>query len=512
MNPPNHTRLPELILAVDGLDLQLTQSDLLGHAPWGGRETIDYEKIEYFATWPKDRLGTKQVQHSTRRWFFDLNRGNGQPNSFYSRMQHEGYDLKRTLRTGSNEVDAREHNKQMRDWLSALSSDPSIPLVYVTGSSRDTEIRRILLDLANGREVYLIHFGRKSQFQQHELAMFANVQDLVKMKAVNEIYYKRPEPARIQTPPTASPAPVAVEQPEPAMGSLGAQLLDALRKAKLPEPLSTETEDSTDPPVVETSPVSSETSEQDPALSMASQRPEKGSSDETTDEEDSPNKEQRMLYVPDDLARSSSMPSQQPALIVIDCANIDVTTKTFYGPEVELTKELRLQWDRLQDWVDDDWGQKYGQIVPVLQDNGGENLPFANYLASVGFHPTPLIEPQDGRSVDDEAIIKLLKEMKHRIGDVVVISNDGDYFDTLCEIHEANFDPKRRIIVVGFLDRMNSRYLTADFIEVLDLERDLDLFLQPLPDRHIGIEVDDFDAASFLDKLEVFASFAPQKG
>ena len=142
-------------------------------------------------------------------------------------------------------------------------------------------------------------------------------------------------------------------------------------------------------------------------------------------------------------------------------------------------------------------------MVPVLRHSSIAISGFASYLSSLGFKPL-VINPQADRSVVDEAIIKLLEDMRSRAGDVMLLSSDGGYFDHLDQLRSSASGSERRVIVAGFLDRVSFKYREAEWLELLDVERDLQLFLVDLPNRYLPVDVDDFDANAFLEETGLF--------
>ena len=153
-------------------------------------------------------------------------------------------------------------------------------------------------------------------------------------------------------------------------------------------------------------------------------------------------------------------------------------------------------------------------IKAFLQD-GEKEKGFAGYLRSIGFEAVllqrepRLEEPHRQRSVVDEAICKNLAAVRDRRVDILVVSHDGDYYEDLEVLRDS--DPERRVGVVGFVELMNARYSTQ-WIERIDLEREVRAFDYRLPNRSTPVtvtRVDDYDPSASLD---VFAAEPARAG
>ncbi len=195
-------------------------------------------------------------------------------------------------------------------------------------------------------------------------------------------------------------------------------------------------------------------------------------------------------------------------LIVGDMENTDWTLGEVLGHRPR--RSDRPDWERLPDWVAryQDLERASFRFIPVHQVHELSNLDgYVHKMRSFGYRPF-LVKREHDREVVDEAIIRLLHEMRDRPGDIVLLSHDGVYYDALKELRIDPRGNERAITVVGFTDRMSRRYLEADWITTIDLE-ELGLFDDPLPNRYLPVAVDDFDAAALLNESGLFPPVDP---
>jgi putative heme uptake system protein len=114
-------------------------------------------------------------------------------------------------------------------------------------------------------------------------------------------------------------------------------------------------------------------------------------------------------------------------------------------------------------------------------------------LLSMGYRPVPLAGAAHEKVVDI-AIQRTLQALAERDGDVLLVSNDGDFVEDM----EALLDG-RRLGVIGFTEFRNHAFtaLARRGLEVFDLEYDAQVFTEPLPRVRI-IPIEEFDPLEFL--------------
>ena len=193
-------------------------------------------------------------------------------------------------------------------------------------------------------------------------------------------------------------------------------------------------------------------------------------------------------------------------LVLIDHENIDGVLAELIDPR-PLSRQTRPEWEKLLEFVQQHAEGAPFVIMSFLQD-GEKEKGFAGYLRSIGFEAVLLQRepsarnPGRRRSVVDEAIRKSLVAARDRRVDVIVVSHDGDYYGDLEALHEA--EPQRRIGMIGFVELMNAAYL-SEWIERIDLERDVHAFSYELPNRSTPVTLttaDDYDPTASLDAFD----------
>ena len=178
--------------------------------------------------------------------------------------------------------------------------------------------------------------------------------------------------------------------------------------------------------------------------------------------------------------------------LLVDGENIDATLgATILGRRPR--PEERPRWDKLLDFARDRWGQEPTGLFFRAATN---ELPmsFVQALLSIGYRPVPLTGAP-GEKVVDIAIQRTMEALEDRAGDVMLVSNDGDFTEGI----ERLLDGRRRVAVVGFTEFRNSTLtaLGSRGLELVDLEYDADAFTAPLPRVRI-IPIDEFDPLEFL--------------
>ena len=450
-------------VVVDANDIFKTTADHLGRPPGGNEsERIDYaHRLPSLAEHPDPQR--RQSMRKPSLEFFDLQRGFHIGNPFYDRLESEGYRLHLTPKSHNA---FREHQDAVLQRLAEIERECDCPILFAAGGSRDYRMRDKLIEMSQRRDIYLLHFSKSTQFQNQELEAFAGTLGLVEEGVAPKAVYGQlgmptNDHRRLPSVPVASAAS-AQDLQETAM-SLA--MTEAQQMA-----------DQTDTNPLQLAP---DEEESDMAATVATQA-------DSTEVPDPDQYEEEVA----------------PLLVLIDVENIDAVQYEILDGTLELDSESRPQWDRLARWLEDGWGEST-LVAPVLQRTSTKIDRFASYLASRGFRPI-VVEPQDDQKVVDKVILKLLGAMLAYRGDVMLISNDGDFFDLLQRLQSPSSDPQRYIAVAGFTDRMHHRYKEADWLEVFDLEFDMHLFGIQLPNRYVPIDVDEFIPETFLNDSGLF--------
>lgn len=178
--------------------------------------------------------------------------------------------------------------------------------------------------------------------------------------------------------------------------------------------------------------------------------------------------------------------------LLVDGENIDATLgssilKRRPGPEE------RPRWDRLLQFARDRWGQEPVGLF-FLAANRELPMSFVQALLAMGYRPVPLTGAASEKVVDI-AIQRTMAALADRPGDVLLVSNDGDFVAGM----GALIDGRRRLGVIGFTEFRNHEFapLVARGVEVFDLEYDVQAFTARLPRVRI-IPIEEFDPLEFL--------------
>lgn len=204
--------------------------------------------------------------------------------------------------------------------------------------------------------------------------------------------------------------------------------------------------------------------------------------------------------------RPALTPLPRPLIVLIDVENVDGVLGHLIGDK-NLSRDTRPDYSRARDFFLDRAGQGELTVIAFLQAFD-HNAGFARYLRrALGFEVVELKpeavpkNPNRRRSVVDEAIISVLRKLRDRHCDVIVVSNDGDYFRHLADLRDHGIDDERRFTVIGFVDMMSGKYVVADWIETLDLVDDVRAFRNPPPRLFKPMSVDEFDPGRLLGDL-----------
>ncbi len=185
------------------------------------------------------------------------------------------------------------------------------------------------------------------------------------------------------------------------------------------------------------------------------------------------------------------MDSSGHTYLLVDGENIDATLGgSILGRRPQ--PQERPRWDRLLTFAEERWVQPVTGLF-FLAVNGEMPMSFVQAVTSLGFKPVPLSGNPDQKVVDI-AIQRTLDEIARREGDVMLVSNDGDFID-----HLAPMVGQRRTGLLAFNEFRNLGYgdLVTRGLEVFDLEYDVHAFNEELPRLRI-IPIDEFDPSQFL--------------
>src|SRR3954447_9781262 len=177
--------------------------------------------------------------------------------------------------------------------------------------------------------------------------------------------------------------------------------------------------------------------------------------------------------------------------VLVDGENIDATLGgSILGRRPR--SEERPRWERLLQFARDTWDQPTVGLF-FLAANGDLPTSFVQALLALGYRPVPLSGAPHEKVVDI-AIQRTLAELRNREGDVLLVSNDGDFLEQVEELLDG-----RRVGVVGFVEFRNSAFspLVQHGLETFDLEYDVRAFNERLPRVRI-IPIEEFDPVEFL--------------
>ncbi len=193
------------------------------------------------------------------------------------------------------------------------------------------------------------------------------------------------------------------------------------------------------------------------------------------------------------LARSLTgmVEAQRTTYLLVDGENIDATLGTSILGRRPRPEE-RPRWERLLQFARDRWGQPATGLF-FLAANTELPMTFVQALLAIGYRPVPL-SGAPGEKVVDIAIQRTLLEIGRREGDVLLVSNDGDFVEQVSDVLDG-----RRVGVVGFSEFRNHAFsaLAERGLEFFDLEHDVQAFNERLPRVRI-IPIEEFDPAQFL--------------
>ncbi|MTD12621.1 NYN domain-containing protein [Nakamurella sp. YIM 132087] len=182
-----------------------------------------------------------------------------------------------------------------------------------------------------------------------------------------------------------------------------------------------------------------------------------------------------------------------PVFVVVDGENIDATLGTSILLRRPEPKE-RPRWDRVADFARSTWGPEARCLFYFNATNLKFPNPFVQALTALNYRPVLLQGPPEVKIVD-VAILRTLETLREIPGDVVLVSNDGDFLTGL----EPLLDGTRRVGILGFREHLSSSYLELEQrgLEIYDLEHDVGAFNVVLPRLRI-IPIEEFDPLLFL--------------
>jgi uncharacterized protein len=178
--------------------------------------------------------------------------------------------------------------------------------------------------------------------------------------------------------------------------------------------------------------------------------------------------------------------------VLIDGENIDATL----GNSIlnrRPNPEERPRWDRLLTFAQAQWEQPVRGLF-FLNASSGLPMSFVQALRAIGYACVPLSGTGDDKVVD-MAIQATLEALLQRDDDVMLVSHDGDFLETLGPL----VDGDRKVGLMAFEEFRNSGFgpLEARGMQFFDLEHDAAAFNTPLPRLRI-IAIEDFDPLQFL--------------
>lgn len=473
----------QLALLVDGHYLARGLRQLIDRSPTND-ERIDFELLKRYAAASRPgRYFVAAVYFEDRRPYAD---------SFYARLHHFGYKV--VLGNGERKSAWRRVRNNIVAELEQLR-ETDHDVLYVGGHSYNGEVTAALNRLrlrpdGSARQVSIAHFERSTSFDNEGFPLLDIVDDIEACPA--HVYAESSDGF------SDSKRYVSVDpQPQPCAEGNETALGAALRAAR---ESASDSQPQGEPPAA-AEPI---------GCLEANRGPESDGGAGAGPRTDEAPLEPESTPPPPQARNTDGAPSAPSAkprglLVLIDLENIDGALAEIIRPK-PLNRQTRPDWNRLREFVEQRAHDGLFVIKAFLQD-GEKEKGFAGYLRSIGFEavllqrePRPE-EPHHQRSVVDEAICKNLAAVRDRQVDVLVVSHDGDFYDDLEVLHES--DPERWVGVVGFVELMNARYSTQ-WIERIDLEREVRVFDYRLPNRSTPVtitRVDDYDPSA---SLEVF--------
>ena len=177
--------------------------------------------------------------------------------------------------------------------------------------------------------------------------------------------------------------------------------------------------------------------------------------------------------------------------VLVDGENVDATLGTSILMRRPASEE-RPRWERLLSFAETTWSQPARGLF-FLAANADLPMAFVQALLAIGYRVIPL-RGAPGEKVVDLAIQRTLEEIGRRSGDVILVSNDGDFVPQVSDLCST-----RRVGIIGFTEFRNQGLtaLSQRGVELFDLEYDVQAFNSRLPRVRI-IPIEAFNPADFL--------------
>jgi uncharacterized protein len=186
---------------------------------------------------------------------------------------------------------------------------------------------------------------------------------------------------------------------------------------------------------------------------------------------------------------------RRETFLLVDGENIDATLGVSLLGRRPAPEE-RPRWDRVRDYAQAVWEQPVRGLF-FLNATNSVPMAFVQALTALDFQPVLLSGPSDVKVVDT-AIQRTLDALAERgRGDVLLASHDGDFAEHLAPlVRDAG---GRRVGLLGFRELMSGALtdLTADGLEIYDLEDDVGAFTVSLPRVRV-IPIERFDPWALL--------------
>jgi uncharacterized protein len=181
--------------------------------------------------------------------------------------------------------------------------------------------------------------------------------------------------------------------------------------------------------------------------------------------------------------------------LLVDGENIDATLgASLLGRRP--APEERPRWDRVREYARAVWDQPVRGLF-FLNATNAVPMSFVQALTALDFQPVLLSGPSDIKVVDTaiQRTLDALFERGH--GDVLLASHDGDFAEHLAPL--VTEGGARRVGLLGFRELISGALtdLTADGLEVYDLEDDVGAFTVTLPRVRV-IPIERFDPWTLL--------------
>ncbi len=186
--------------------------------------------------------------------------------------------------------------------------------------------------------------------------------------------------------------------------------------------------------------------------------------------------------------------AEETTYLLVDGENIDATLGlSVLGRRPE--PDERPRWDRVRSYVEENYE---GHTRGLFFLNASDHMPmtFVQALLAMNYQPIPLCSDNPEEKVVDVGIQRTLETiLAQDSGNVVLVSQDGDFEPQL----RALLKKGRNVAVVGFEEFLSGelRGLEELGLQVLDLEREIKAFNEPLPRIRV-IPLNDYSPNSFL--------------